>query len=193
MDITYIMIRCTFHGYSKNTQSVYPMIWQSAPPGTYSSNEDQSDNGPTGVQSLSESSHHWHQSSVQESSGISPLHVQAPTQSLSVSLSQTRSLLSELSEFLNQPKVPVKAKGKKSTARVFTSAESSLLLIEKEKKKKKRKKLQQREKRRERGKTKKRKLRNNGKLKPRKRGKKKQQPRRNLRLNNLMPKPKRYQ
>ena len=45
-----------------------------------------------------------------ESSGISPLDVQAPTQSLSVSLSQTRSLLSELSEFLNQPKAPVKAK-----------------------------------------------------------------------------------
>ena len=106
------------------------------PPGTYSSNEDQSDNGPTGVQSLSESSHHWHQSSVQESSGISPLHVQVPTQSLSVSLSQTRSLLSKLSEVLNQPKAPVKAKGKKSTARVFTSAESFLLLIEKEKKKK---------------------------------------------------------
>ena len=124
-----------FHGYSKSTQSVYPMIWQSVPPGSYSSNEDQSDNGPTGVQSLSESSHHWHQSSVQESSGISPLHVQVPKQSLSVSLSQTRSLLSELSEFLNQPKAPVKAKGKKSTARVFTSAESFLLLIEKEKKK----------------------------------------------------------
>ena len=71
-----------------------------------------------------------------ECSGVSPLDVQAPTQSLSVSLSQTRSLLSELSEFLNQPKAPVKAKGKKSTARVLTSAESLSILIEKEKKKK---------------------------------------------------------
>ena len=67
----------------------------STSPGTYSSNADQSDNGPTGVPLLSSS---LHQSSVQESSGISPLDVQAPTQSLSVSLSQTRSLLSE---FLN--------------------------------------------------------------------------------------------
>ena len=75
-------------------------------------------------------------SSHTESSGISSLDVQAPTQSLSVSLSQTRSLLSELSEFLNQPKALVKAKGKKSTARVLTSAESLSLLIEKEKKKK---------------------------------------------------------
>ena len=81
----------------------------STSPGTYSSNTDQSDNGPAGVQSLSESSH---QSSVQESSGISPLDVQDHTQSLSVSLSQTRSLLSELSKILNQPKAPVKAKGK---------------------------------------------------------------------------------
>ena len=101
-------------------------------PGTCSSNTDQSNNGPAGVQSLSKGSH---QSSVQESSGISPLGIQAHTQSLSVSLSQTRSLLSELSEFLNQPKAPVKAKGKKSTARVLTSAESLSLLIEKEKKK----------------------------------------------------------
>ena len=68
--------------------------------------------------------------------GISPLGIQAPTKSLSVSLSETRNLLSELSEFLNQPKAPVKAKGKKSTARVLTSAESLSLLIEKEKKRK---------------------------------------------------------
>ena len=102
-------------------------------PGTCSSNTDQSNNGPAGVQSLSKG---LHQSSVQESSGISPLGIQAHTQSLSVSLSQTRSLLSELSEFLNQLKAPVKAKGKKSTARVLTSAESLSLLIEKEKKKK---------------------------------------------------------
>ena len=53
------------------------------------------------VQPLSENSH---QSSVQESSGISPLGIQAPTKSLSVSLSETRNLLSELSEFLNNQK-----------------------------------------------------------------------------------------
>ena len=51
-------------------------------------------------------------SSNTEFSGISPLGVQAPTQSLSVSLSQTRGLLSELSVSLNQPKASVKAKGK---------------------------------------------------------------------------------
>ena len=44
--------------------------------------------------------------SVQESSDASPLDVQAPTKSLLGSLSQTRSLLSELSEFLNHPKDP---------------------------------------------------------------------------------------
>ena len=75
-------------------------------------------------------------SSNTESSGISPLDVQAPTQSLSVSLSQTRSLLSQLSEFLNQSRAPVKTKGKKSTARVLTSAESLSILIEKEMKNK---------------------------------------------------------
>ena len=64
------------------------------------------------------------------------MDVQAPTKSLSVSLSQTRSLISELSEFLNQPKTSVKAKGKTTKARVLTSAESLSLLIEKEKKKK---------------------------------------------------------
>ena len=169
----------------------------STPPGTYSSNEDQSDNGPTGVQSLSESSHHWYQSSVQESSGISPLHVQVPTQSLSVILSQTRSLLSELSEVLNQPKALVKAKGKNQLLEFSPVQNPFYYWLKKNRRKKKRKKLKQREKRRERererGKTKKRKLRNNRKLKPRKRGKKKQQPRSNLRLNNLMPKPKRYQ
>ena len=86
----------------------------------------------TELQNLSENSDNF---SVQESSDISDLDVQAPTKSLSVSLSQTRSLLSELSEFLNHPKEPVKAKGKKSAARVLTSAESLSLLIEKEKKK----------------------------------------------------------
>ena len=187
-----------FHGYSKSTQSVYPMIWQSVPPGTYSSNEDQSDNGPTGVQSLSESSYHWHQSSVQESSGISPLHVQAPTQSLSVSLSQTRSLLSELSEFLNQPKAPVKAKGKKSTARVFTSAESFLLLIEKEKKKKEEKETKAKRKEERERKNKEKEAEKQRKAETKKKREeeaaaKKQQPRSNLRLKNLMPKPKRYQ
>ena len=67
-----------------------------------------------------------------------------------VNLSQTRSLLSELSGLLNQPKALVKAKGKKSTARVLTSAESLSILNEKEKKKSKRRKLKQREKRKER-------------------------------------------
>ena len=71
------------------------------------------------------------QSSVQES----PADVQVATNSLSVSLSHTRGLLSELSEFLNQPKVPVKAKGKTTKARVLTSAESLSLLIEKERRK----------------------------------------------------------
>ena len=61
---------------------------------SYSSNTDQSDNGPTSIQSLTESSNQF---SVQESSGISLLDVQAPTQSLSISVSQTS--LSELSEF----------------------------------------------------------------------------------------------
>ena len=132
-------------------------------------------------------------SSNTESSGISPLDVQAPTQSLSVSLSQTRNLLSELSEFLNQPKAPVKAKDKKSTARVLTSAESLSLLIEKEKKKKeeeeaKAKRKEEREKKKEEKIAEKQR-----KLRSRKRRKKKQQPRSNLRLNDLMPKPKRYQ
>ena len=82
--------------------------------------------------SLESASENLSQSSVQES----PAGVQVSTSSLSVSLSQTRGLLSELSEFLNQPKVPVKAKGKTTKARVLTSAESLSLLIEKERKKK---------------------------------------------------------
>ena len=100
---------------------------------TNTDNISQSDNSLAEVQSLSENSC---QSSVQESSGTSPMDVQAPTKSLSVSLSQTRSLLSELSEFLDKPKAPAKAKGKTTKARVLTSAESLSLLIEKEKKKK---------------------------------------------------------
>ena len=125
----------------------------------------QSDNSLAEVQSLSEN---LSESSVQESSGTSPMDVQAPTKSLSVSLSQTRSLLLELSEFLDKPKAPAKAKGKTTKARVLTSAESLSLLIEKEKKKKKRRKQKKREKRSEKEKEKKEKLRSKEKLKSRK-------------------------
>ena len=96
-----------------------------------------------------------------------------------VSLSQNGSLFLE---FLNQPKVLVKAKGKKSTARVLTNTEFLSLLIKKEKKKKEEEEAKEREKRTERGSKKKRKLRSSGKQKSRKRRKKKKQPRSNLRL-----------
>ena len=119
----------------------------STSPGTYSSNADQSDNGPTGVPLLSSS---LHQSSVQESSGISPLDVQAPTQSLSVSSSQTRSLLWELSELLNQPKTPVKAKGKNLLLEFSLVQNPFHYWLRKKRRKGNRRKLKQREKRRER-------------------------------------------
>ena len=110
------------------------LVIQNNTPVTENTNIDvksQSDNSLTKVQSLSESltevqnlSEISDQSTVQESSDNSHLDVEAPTKSLLVSLSQTRSLISELSEFLNHPKEPVKSKGKKSTARVLTSVES---------------------------------------------------------------------
>ena len=146
---------------------------------TNTDNISQSDNSLAEVQSLSENSC---QSSVQESSGTSPMDVQALTKSLSVSLSQTRSLLSELSEFLDKPKAPAKAKSKTTKARVLTSAESLSLLIEKEKKKKEEEEAK--EKRSEKEKEKKEKLRSKEKLKSRKTRRKKKQVRSHLSLNN---------
>ena len=71
-------------------------------------------------------------------------------------------MLSELSEVLNQPKVPVKAKGKTTKARVLTSAESLSLPIEKERKR--RMKQKQSKKRRERRSGKKKRLKSKVKL-----------------------------
>lgn len=65
-----------------------------------------------------------------------PSDIHVTSNSVSKSLSQTRVLLSQLSEFLTHPKEIEKGKGKKSTACVLTSAESLAALIEKEKKKK---------------------------------------------------------
>ena len=137
-------------------------------------NISQSDNSLAEVQSLSENSY---QSSVQESSGTSPMDVQGPTKSLSVSLSQTRSLLSELSEFLDKPKAPAKAKGKTTKARVLTSAKSFSLLIEKRKEKRREGSKIKEEK------EKKEKLRSKEKLKSRKTRRKKKQLRSHLSLN----------